>query len=204
MLLLVCLAKARGDEIETVNGDRYVGRFVALGAQTITVESDVLGTVKLPREKVAVIRFSRIQSAGATNSMNALPPLLHSNVPPRVQGMSGSNPNADLSAVLKQISRGSNLVQQVQQQILGGAGPEAQAKFNDLLGGLLSGKMDLNDLRLEARSTLAQARNGRKELGEDAGSSLDGYLAILEGFLKETEPATSATNSSGPRPSPQP
>jgi hypothetical protein len=97
--------------------------------------------------------------------------------------------------VLRQLSESSNLVQQVQQQLLGGAGPEAQAKFNDLLGSLMTGKMDLNGLRLEAKSTLAQARNARKEMGEDAGSSLDSYLAILDSFLKESEPGAPSTNS---------
>jgi hypothetical protein len=102
---------------------------------------------------------------------------------------------------LSQLGSNSNIINQVQQQLLSGAGPEAQTKFNELIAGLLSGKLGVNELRTEARSTLDKARSARNELGEE-GSSLDSYLAILEGFLKETEPALSDTNS-GASPNPQ-
>jgi hypothetical protein len=192
----------RADEIEMLNGDRYVGRVVGLGAETLTLQSEVLGTLKLPREKIAGITFARAQAERGTNSLRSIPLMLRSNSMPRVQATVRTNVNAD-STVLRQLSESSNLVQQVQQQLLGGAGPEAQAKFNDLLGGLMTGKLDLNGLRLEAKSTLAQAKNARKELGEDAGSSLDSYLAILDGFLKETEPAAPSTNSPAETPLPK-
>ena len=95
---------------------------------------------------------------------------------------------------MRQLNDHSNLVQQVQQQLLGGAGPEAQAKFNDLMGSLLSGKLDLTGLRAEASSTLAQAKAARKELGQENGGMLDSYLAILDNFLKDTEAEASPTN----------
>lgn len=181
-----------------LNGDRYVGRVLGLGAETLTLQSDVLGTVKLPREKIAGISFTRAQTQTerGTNSIKSIPSLLRSNAMPRAQASVHTNLNSDSAGVMRQLSQSSNLVQQVQQQLIGGAGPEAQAKFNDLLGGLMTGKLDLNGLRLEAKSTLAQARNARKELGDDAGSSLDSYLVILDSFLKETEPPAPATNSS--------
>jgi hypothetical protein len=195
-LLLASLWGVRADEIEMMNGDRYVGRVVALGGDTLTLQSEVLGTVKLPRGKIAGITFARAQAERGTNSYkSSIPLLLRSNATPRAQVTLRTNLNADSTDVMRQLSESSNLVQQVQQQLLGGAGPEAQAKFNEMLGSLMTGKLDLNGLRLEAKSTLAQARNARKELGDDAGSSLDSYLAILDSFLKETEPAAPVTNS---------
>ena len=204
LLLLTSLWAVRADEIEMMNGDRYVGRVVALGAETLTLRSEVLGTVKLPREKIAGITFARAQTERPTNSSkSSIPLLLRSNVMPRAQITLRTNLNADSTDVMRQLSESSNLVQQVQQQLLGGAGPEAQAKFNEMLGSLMTGKLDLNGLRLEAKSTLAQARNARKELGDDAGSSLDSYLAILDSFLKETEPAAPVTNSPAVAPLPK-
>jgi hypothetical protein len=202
LLLLASRSGLRADEIEMMNGDRYVGRVVALGGETLTLQSEVLGTVKLPREKIAGITFARAQKDRGTNSVRSIPLLLSSNAMPRAQATLRTNLNADLTGVMRQLSESSNVVQQVQQQLLGGAGPEAQAKFNELLGGLMTGKLDVNGLRLEAKSTLAQARNARKELGDDAGSSLDSYLAILDSFLKETEPAAPATNSPAAVPPP--
>ena len=205
LLLLASPSGLRSDEIEMLNGDRYVGRVMGLGAETLTLQSEVLGTVKLPRERIARITFARAQTQieRGTNSLKSIPLSLRSNAIPRAQVTVRTNSNADSAGVLRQLSESSNLVQQVQQQLLGGAGPEAQAKFNDLLGRLMTGKMDLNCLRDEAKSTLAQARNARKELGDDAGSSLDSYLAILDSFLKETEPAAPTTNSSASTPPPE-
>ena len=86
------------------------------------------------------------------------------------------------------------MISQVQDQFLAGAGPEAQGKFNELVAGLLSGKLGVNDLRAQAKTTLDQARAAQKEMGDDGGSSLESYLSILEGFLKETAPAVDTTN----------
>lgn len=203
LLLLSSIRSVAADEIEMINGDRYVGRVVALGGETLTLQSEVLGTLKLPREKIAGITFVRGKPERGTNSLRSVPLLSRSNALPRVQATVRTNLNADSTDVLRQLSESSNLVQQVQQQLLGGAGPEAQARFNDLLGSLMTGKLDLNGLRLEAKSTLAQARNARKELGDEAGSGLDSYLAILDSFLKETEPAAPTTNSPAVAPLPK-
>jgi hypothetical protein len=43
----------------------------------------------------------------------------------------------------------------------------------------------------------------RKDLGEDAGGALDGYLAILDSFLKETETTYGATNAPSASPKPK-
>lgn len=105
--------------------------------------------------------------------------------------------NSELSRAMSQLGTNSSVVAQVQKQFLADAGPEANAKFNELLGGLMSGKVSLYDLRSQAQAASQQMRAMRKDLGEDAGPALDGYLEILDKFLAETAsmPENSLTNS---------
>ncbi len=87
---------------------------------------------------------------------------------------------------MRQLGANSNLVHKVQAQFLSGAGPEANAKFDELLNGFLNGKLTVNDIRAQAQSAANQLRAAKKELGDDAGWAIEGYLAILDHFLKET------------------
>ena len=68
-------------------------------------------------------------------------------------------------------------------------------KFNELLGGLMSGKLSVDDIRAQAKTAADQLRALKREGGEEAGFAADAYLAILDHFLKETPPASSATNA---------
>jgi hypothetical protein len=183
------------DQIEMVNGDHYAGRVLSLGADTLVLQSEVLGTLKLPRSKISAITLATASSIPITNSARLKPILQSSNALAKVSIAARTNASPELGSAMRELAGNSNMIQQVQQQLLGGAGPEAQTKFNDLLGGLLNGKMNLDDLRAEAKSTMAQARSARKELGEENGSMLDSYLAILGNFLKETEPEIALTNA---------
>src|SRR6266702_4560980 len=45
----------RADQVETQSGDRYVGKVLSVNADTLVLQSEVLGTVRLPRAKVAQI-----------------------------------------------------------------------------------------------------------------------------------------------------
>ena len=80
------------------------------------------------------------------------------------------------------------------------AGPEANNKFNEMVSGLMSGRLTVNDIRAEAKSAADQLKELKRDLGEDAGGALDGYLAILEHFLQETAPP----NVSSPAPKSKP
>ena len=84
------------------------------------------------------------------------------------------------------------MIQQVRSQLLGDAGPEANKKFDQLMTGLLSGKLSVADIRVEAKRTADQARAMQKELGPEAGASIDGYLAILDHFLSESDSSSGA------------
>jgi len=185
------------DQVETVAGDRYVGRVVSLGSDTLVLQSEVLGTVKLPRALITTISLDARPLTENTNMIRSafsLPP--RSNAVARVAqaAPANANPTNQFNLAMKQLSSNSNVISQVQDQFLAGAGPEAQGKFNELVAGLLSGKLGVNDLRAQAKTTLDQARAAQKEMGDEGGSSLESYLSILEGFLKETAPAVDTTN----------
>lgn len=191
------------DQVEMQNGDRYNGKVLSLNADTVTLHSDVLGTVHLPRGKVALIALgmsvpahpAQANTAPATNATLSRIP-----APP-----AGADP--DLAVTLRQLGSNTNLIQQVQAQFLAGAGPEANGKFTELLGGLSTGKLGINELRAEAKSAADQLRALKREQGGDGDSELDGYVSILEDFLRETAAAGGSGASSavhGPQSAPDP
>src|SRR5262245_32562736 len=105
---------------------------------------------------------------------------------PLLAAAPATNAGPDISASLRQLGGNTNFVRQVQEQYLSTAGPDANKKFDELFGGLMSGKLDVNDIRAEATTAANQIRALKRELGDDAGGPLDGYLAILESFLGGT------------------
>jgi hypothetical protein len=180
----------RADQVEMQNGDRYVGKVVSLNGDALVLQSEVLGKVQLVRSKVTQISFGPIAAASRSG------PLFATNVQGRVVTTPGGT-NSELAS-LRQLGGNTNLIRQVQQQFLSDAGPEANEKFNELLGGLLSGKVTVTDLRAQAKAAADQVRGLRKELGEDAGPMLDGYLAILDKFVQEGAPGNAVrTNTPG-------
>jgi len=193
LVILGVAAPVFGDEVKMQNGDTYNGRVLSFNGETLLLQNDNLGTMKVPQGKVLSITFGARPGPGWT------PPAIATNRPVHpLATLSGTNGNSQLASVFRELNTNSNLVQQVQEQLLGEGGPQARDKFNDLLSGLMSGKMDLNGLLAEAKSTAAQARAARKDLGDDAGAVLDGYLAILDGFIREAEPAGASTTNVPP------
>ncbi|HKS36482.1 MAG TPA: hypothetical protein VJW76_04780, partial [Verrucomicrobiae bacterium] len=187
------------DQVRMQNGDHYLGKVVSLGTNTLVLKSDVLGTVQLPREKVAQITL------GPGTATNTQPVASATNNQAGVASVPLTNGTVDLSASLRQLGANTNFIQQVQAQFLGAAGPEANAKFNEMVAGLMSGKLNLNDIRAEATAATAQLKELKRGLGDDDGWTLDGYLAILENFLQQTAPPNgSATNASRPLPTAKP
>ncbi len=192
-LATICL---RADQVDMQNGDRYLGTVLSLDTNTLVLRSAVLGTVNLPRGHVAHITLG---PGGATNFTRAA-----SVTKPQqtASSIAITNGMTDLSASLRQLGANTNFIEQVRAQFLVDAGPEANNKFNGMVSGLLSGRLTVNDIRAEAKSAADQLNELKRDLGEDAGGALDGYLAILENFLRETAPppGVSATNVSRPLP----
>src|SRR6185369_9271877 len=186
----------RADQVEMQNGDRYLGTVLSLDTNTLALHSAVLGKVNLPRGQVALITLG---AGGATNHSRAASA---TKPEPAASSLTIANGTADLSAPLRQLGANTNFIEQIRAQFLADAGPEANNKFNTLLGGLLSGRLTVNDIRVEAKSAADQLKELKRDLGEDGGGAFDGYLAILENFLRDTAPppGVATTNVSRPLP----
>jgi hypothetical protein len=191
-LVFFAVPRAVGDEVAMQNGDRYVGKVLSLSSNTLVMQNEVLGTVRLPREKVAAITLGSAPPASAAPLPSPAPSMPVAPVASRP----AAAPNA--SPPLGQLSEHTNLIRQVQKQFLSGAGPEANQKFDELLSGLMSGKLNVDDLRGQAQAAADQLRALKRDSGEDPGFAADTYLTILDHFLKETAPAASTTNAVAP------
>ena len=174
----------KGDLLEMTNGDRYVGNVVSVTQTNVTFQSEIQGTMSLPRSKVARISFG--ETAGRT-------PAVDPRVPP-----SSLKTNETLKPVVD-----PKVLSQVPQDLLSTTSPEARRQFNETVKGLVTGRLTIDDIRSQARDSVNQIKAAKEELGEDAGGLLDGYLHILERFLQENDkpvaapavPTPKATNS---------
>jgi hypothetical protein len=191
--LLFCAGILRADQIEMHNGDKYNAKVVSMNNESIVIQSDVLGTVKLPRGQVANVTVGAPVNAAPTAATQ-------SNLQPaRTARPAAATQTNDISSGARQLTAQTNLIEQVQNQYLAGADPAAKAKFNELLTGLSTGTLNMNDLRAQAKTAADQLRALKKESGGSADEALDSYLAILDSFLKETP----ATDTPAPKASPQ-
>jgi len=170
------------DEVWMRNGDRFAGRVLSLNTNTLILQSPVLGKISLSRCEVSSITLTPMgtnQAALAFSSTN-----------PGTEAASPTYPVGDLGG----LSLNNSQVQDIKSQLLNDAGPEANQQFNDLVAGLLSGKLGVSDIRAQAQSVAAQARALKRDLGNDpAAESMDSYLEILDKFLQETAPAGTKT-----------
>jgi hypothetical protein len=187
------MPELRADVLEMQNGDRYSGKVLAVSASTVVLNSEVLGKINVPRNQVASLTFGT-NAAGLILAGNA-----PTNLPSATAATAWANTNVDLSAALRQLGANTNFVGQIRQQMLAGS-PEAAGKYDEMVNGLLSGQMNLNDLRQQAQSSAEQLRELKSELGPEAGESLDSYLKVLDGFIKETasQPPDAAPKSTPP------
>jgi hypothetical protein len=186
-LSLVVALCARADQVNMKNGECYIGKIVTLSNETVVVQSDVLGMVKVPRGRIASITFGTNAVTRAVQT-----PVVTSAQP---QKPAATNSNSDLAAAINQLRANPNAMQQVQQQMLAGADPKATETFNQMMGGLMNGSVNLDDIRAQAKSAADQLRAAKKELGDDAGFAVDGYLSVLDGFLRETATAAGTTTN---------
>ena len=168
------------------NGDTYNGKVVSMTTNSLVLQNDNLGNVTLPRAKITGIFLG---TGMATGALPKAPPsdivIVHQPATPE------TNSASDLTTALRSLRDQTNLIRQVQGQVLGAANPSAVNKFNEMLDELGSGKMDMNDLRAQAKAAANQLRS----LGPGASEETDDYLSILDSFLQETDPTNSAANT---------
>ena len=197
--MLGITTKAFADQVEMKNGDRYIGQVISLSSDTLVLKNEILGTIKLPREKVSQLTLG-------TNAVATVPratPRPATNAVTTALPAGGAAKAATLARSQPTSASPTNVMRQVQEQLLLNASPQAQQKYQELAGGFLSGQVSETQIRAEAQSAADQLKKLKAELGADAGEELDGYLAILESFLGETKatpavPVPSATKPKSP------
>ena len=196
--LFVAAPWLRADQVEMQNGDRYFGKVLSVSADTVTLEGELLGKINVPRKKVASLAFGTNAAApkAATNVAQISVP---TNPPTAVSLAVLAGTNADLSAAIRNLGANTNFIGQIRGQMLAG-NTEAASNYDKMVSDLMSGKLSLDDLRRQAKSSADQLREIKRDLGSEAGGSLDAYLDVLDNFLKETtaEP-TNATSASQPK-----
>lgn len=185
LLGLVFAGSILGDVIECENGDRYNGKVLLVDEQNVKLQNEIAGVLIIPRAKVVTISFRPQKSASQTLG----------------RSVSTNSPALSLS---QSIQADPATVERVQNEILGTAGPEANQLFQEMVSGLLSGKLDASDLRTKAQGTLKELKELQKDLGDDdAAALLNSYAGILQNFIDQTPPKA-ATNSPAPATRPQP
>lgn len=197
LLLAAAVFPAAADQVEMQNGDRYLGRVISLNEDALILQSEFLGKVTLPRSRIAIITLGPVaaKTQAAPGASKA-----------RVQGQTGAAPASSDTpiATLRNLGDSTNLIEQIRGQFLTGAGGAANNKFDELLSGLASGKIDMDGLRAQAKASADQLRTLKRESGGAADASLDVYLDILDNFLKETAvPGNVATNAPSATPKPE-
>ena len=198
IFLVAGVSTARADVVEMRNGDRFSGTVISLSSNAVVLESALLGRVKLPRAEVAMLMVETNGTGLRDAASNRLRPAAGPNPPAAGSpaSIARGDTNVDLSAALRQLGSNTNFIGQIRQQMVAGQ-PAAAAKYDQMVDDLMSGRMDLNDLRREAKTYADQLRELKRELGPEADDSLDAYLSVLDGFLKETTPAPGAAAPPG-------
>jgi hypothetical protein len=183
--------RLQADLVEMQNGDRFSGKVLSVSADAVVLQSETLGKITVARKKVASLAFgtNTIASAVAGNIPRVS---ATTNFSSAAVMMVPATTNMDLSAALNHPGMDTNFIRQIRDQMLGG-NPAAAGKFDEMVGGLMSGSLSMGDLRREAKTAADQIRELKHELGPEAGDALDGYLAQLNSFLKET--AVESTNT---------
>lgn len=178
----------RADQLVMQNGDLYTGKILSVTAARVELQSEVLGKVSLPRAKVANLVFGT--NAPASKAMvNVAGVSVPTNLPDASALAALTGTDTNLGATASNLSANPELVRQVREQMLSGS-PAAEAKYDELVAGFTSGRLNINDLRREAQSSADELRKLKKELGPDVGDSLDVYLEALDNFLNKSADGT--------------
>lgn len=176
ILALATALPLPADQVDMQNGDRYFGTVLSMSADTVVLKSDVLGVINVPRKLVTNLAI------GA----NAATPTGSSVKRPAAAAPVLADTNAVLSAGFRNLGANTNFIGQVREQLLAG-NSVAASNYDATVSGLLSGSLDLDDLRRQARMAADQLRElKRSGGGADTGIPVDAYLEVLDNFLNES------------------
>jgi len=180
----------RADQLEMQNGDRLSGKVLSVSAEAVVLQSETLGKITVPRKKVTSLAFGTNTFSSIVGNIPSLS--RPTNLPAATAASVPVKTNLDLSAAVNSPGMDTNFIQQIREQMLGSS-PAAASKYDEMVGGLLNGSLNLNDLRREAKAAADQIRELKHELGPEAGDALDDYLKQLNSFLKETPAGSTNT-----------
>jgi len=149
------------DVVNLINGDRFTGSVELVDAAEIHLKTESLGAVTVPRAKVASIYFGTNQ--------------------PPAKTLAGAEKDSIAAGLFN-----PSVAEKVQDDFLATAGPEANAMFKDLVQGLATGKLNVEDIRNKARESLKELKELQADAGEDAENPLlSSYVGILEQFINK-------------------
>ncbi len=225
-LLAMAVAPAAADTIHLRNGDRIHGKVLELTEQEVKLHSEIHGIFKLPRDKVISITIGdpppesqpapRIAvprgttpRAGDAEAPPTVDQLLDRMVPKNFDRQSVRDLNAaagtaggTVEQVIDQLRAEGipqGLMSELNMRLPGFASPAVQSYFNDRVGGLIDGSLNIEDIRRDAARAADELRSLQADLGPE-GAALNGYLGILEGFLQSTAPAEPELRKPNPQP----
>jgi len=189
--MLVFVAQLSADTIRLINGDSVSGEVVSLNAKELKLKSEILGEITIARSKIATIQFGDAPAPQPVAGAEAAPQYNIPKLPAVTREQAQySGQGGSVEDAVKQLQNGGvdpEAVKQITRNLPGFASPEVQKYFNNTLGGLASGKLNVQDIRADAIRARDQLIDLKKDLGPEA-AALDGYLGILNHFIAETEP----------------
>ena len=192
--LILGTSPAWADTIELINGDRVQGTVQNLNDSSLQLSSELLGDLSVPRDRIRVIYFG------------AAPPVVKTSPPAAAGAASAETPEALIEKltgksvappggasggnqeILNQLQKqglDAGAISEVQKTFPLLAVPEVGAHFQKNLSGLMSGSLDIQDIRKQAIEARDMLNDLKQDLGPEA-AALNGYLGILDRFIKET------------------
>ena len=206
ILLAIPALPARCEILLLNNGDQYRGTVLGMNASNVIFQSEIQGRVFLPRNKVAqIILNEAVVAKAATNA--AVKPGAGAVVMAGPPTAAGSPSGDSVTEEMRKQGIDPKIINEIQGEIFGKTSPQAAAKYNELMSGVLTGRLGVQDIRAEAQKTINQVKAMKKDLGDDAGDLLDGYVAILEKFVADSEDSgnqVAAPAKPAPAPAPVP
>jgi hypothetical protein len=205
--LLSC-TRAHADSVELANGDLLSGKVTAVTGEQVLLTSEVLGEVKLPRAKVAAIHFgdrkpTAAGQAGPASSAGASPSQGEPSrgeparwEPSRASAAKGTPEAQSVDDVLNQLKvggAGGDLTKMLNKEFPLLQNPSVKAYFDKTVGGLMSGELNVSDIRKQAIEVQQQVKELEKDLGPEGMAALKPYLSVLDKFIKDTEPPARAS-----------
>lgn len=180
-------SNATAEVVETANGERLIGKVVSLDTKKLQLESESFGLITIDRSNVATIWLigspKTYRNATVSDDAKASPS----------EKLSTAFRNVQTSGEVLNLLRKSggvdaDTMSQLKKQFPMLETPEVKLYFTDKVGGLMTGRLSVQDIRKDAVKAVDQINEIKKDLGPQAAGALDGYLSILENFIERSAP----------------